>query len=193
MVEFGKTLLVVVGALALIVLIFVVWFIGTYNSLVSTDQTVNEKWSQVENQYQRRADLIPNLVETVKGYAKHESTVFTDVTKARSQWASAKNPDEKMKAAGEMDSALSRLMVVVESYPQLKASETFVALQAQLEGTENRVTVARMDYNTAVREYNVMIKGIPTSIVAGIYGYDDKPFFEAEKGAEKAPKVNFTD
>ena len=114
-------------------------------------------------------------------------------TKARSQWASAKTPDEKMKAAGEMDSALSRLMVVVESYPQLKASETFVALQAQLEGTENRITVARMDYNTAVREYNVMTKRIPTSIVAGIYGYNDKPFFEAEKGAEKAPKVNFTD
>lgn len=191
--DFGKTLLVVVGALAFIVLIVVVWFIGTYNSLVSTDQTVNEKWSQVENQYQRRADLIPNLVETVKGYAAHESKVFTEVTKARSQWASAKTPNEKIKAAGEMDSALSRLMVVVESYPQLKASETFVALQAQLEGTENRVTVARMDYNTAVREYNVMIKRIPTSIVAGIYGYNDKPFFEAEKGAEKAPKVNFTD
>ena len=192
MVDFGKTLLVVVGGLALIVLIVVVWFIGTYNSLVSTDQSVNEKWSQVENQYQRRADLIPNLVETVKGYAAHESKVFIDVTEARSQWASAKTPDEKMKAAGEMDSALSRLMVVVESYPQLKASENFVALQAQLEGTENRVTVARMDYNTAVKEYNVKIKIIPTSIVAGIYGYNDKPFFEAEKGAEKAPKVNFT-
>lgn|SRR3990167_4031031 len=192
MVDFGKTLLVVIGGLALIVLIVVVWFIGTYNSLVSTDQSVNEKWSQVENQYQRRADLIPNLVETVKGYAAHESKVFIDVTEARSQWASAKTPDEKMKAAGEMDSALSRLMVVVESYPQLKASENFVALQAQLEGTENRVTVARMDYNTAVKEYNVKIKIIPTSIVAGIYGYNDKPFFEAEKGAEKAPKVNFT-
>lgn len=190
--DFGKTLLVVIGALALIVLVVVAWFIGTYNSLVSTDQSVNEKWSQVENQYQRRADLIPNLVETVKGYAKHEATVFEEVTKARSQWASAKTPDEKMKAAGVMDSALSRLMVVVESYPQLKASDTFLALQTQLEGTENRVTVARMDYNTAVREYNVKIKTIPTSIVAGIYGYNDKPFFEAEKGAEKAPKVNFT-
>lgn len=192
MVDFGKTLLVVIGALALIVLIVVVWFIGTYNSLVSADQRVNEQWSQVENQYQRRADLIPNLVEIVKGYAKHEATVFEEVTKARSQWASAKTPDEKMKAAGEIDSVLSRLMMVVESYPQLKASETFVALQAQFEGTENRVTVARMDYNAAVREYNVMIKRIPTSIVAGIYGYNDKPFFEAEKGAEKAPKVNFT-
>jgi len=190
--DFGKTLLVVIGVLAFIVLIVIVWFIGTYNSLVSADQSVNEKWSQVENQYQRRVDLIPNLVETVKGYAAHESKVFIDVTEARSRWASAKTPDEKMKAAGEMDSALSRLMVVVENYPQLKASENFVALQAQLEGTENRIAVARMDYNTVVREYNIKIKIIPTSIVAGIYGYDDKPFFEAEKGAEKAPKVNFT-
>jgi LemA protein len=190
--DFGKTLLVVIGVSAAFVLIVVLWYIGTYNSLISTDQSVNEKWSQVENQYQRRADLVPNLVETVKGYAAHESKVFTEVTEARSRWASAKTPDEKIKAAGEMDSALSRLMVVVESYPQLKASENFVALQAQLEGTENRVTVARMDYNTVVREYNVKIKTIPTSIVAGIYGYNDKPFFEAEKGAEKAPKVNFT-
>jgi LemA protein len=190
--DFGKTLLVIIGVSAAFVLIVVLWYIGTYNSLISTDQSVNEKWSQVENQYQRRADLIPNLVETVKGYAAHESKVFTEVTEARSRWASAKTPDEKIKAAGEMDSALSRLMVVVESYPQLKASENFVALQAQLEGTENRVTVARMDYNTVVREYNVKIKTIPTSIVAGIYGYNDKPFFEAEKGAEKAPKVNFT-
>lgn len=192
MVDIGKTLLVVIGVSAFIVLIIVVWFIGTYNSLISADQRVNEQWSQVENQYQRRADLIPNLVEIVKGYAKHEATVFEEVTKARSQWASAKTPDEKMKAAGDIDSALSRLMMVVENYPQLKASDSFVALQSQLEGTENRVTVARMDYNTAVREYNVKIKRIPTSIVAGIYGYDDKPFFEAEKGAEKAPKVNFT-
>jgi LemA protein len=190
--DIGKTLLVAIGALALIVLIIVVWFIGTYNSLVSADQAVNEKWSQVENQYQRRADLIPNLVETVKGYAEHEATVFEAVTKARSQWASAKTPDEKVKAAGEMDSAIARLLVVAEAYPTLKASDNFIALQAQLEGTENRVTVARMDYNTVVKEYNVKTKKIPTSIVAGIYGYNDKPFFEAEKGSEKAPKVNFT-
>lgn len=190
--DVGKTLLVVVGGLAFIVLIVILWFIGTYNSLISVDQTVNEKWSQVENQYQRRADLIPNLVETVKGYAAHEKTVMEEVTKARSQWAAAKSPDEKMKAAGEMDSALSRLMVVVENYPQLKASDNFVALQAQLEGTENRVTVARMDYNTVVKEYNTKIKVIPTSIVAGMYGFADKPYFEAEKGTEKAPKVNFT-
>lgn len=190
--DVGKTLLVIVAGLAFIILIVVLWFIGTYNGLVSVDQTVNEKWSQVENQYQRRADLIPNLVETVKGYASHEKTVMEEVTRARSQWSAAKSPDEKMKAAGEMDSALNKLMVVVENYPQLKASDNFVTLQAQLEGTENRVAVARMDYNNVVKEYNTKIKVIPTSIVAGIYGFADKPYFEAEKGTEKAPKVNFT-
>lgn len=189
MVDFGKTLLVVIGALALIVLIVVVWFIGTYNSLVSADQKVNEQWSQVENQYQRRADLIPNLVKIVEKYAAHEKTVLEDVTKARSQWAAAKTPEEKVQAGEGMKSALDRLMVVVENYPQLKAVDTFVTLQAQLEGTENRVTVARQDYNVAVKEYNVKIRIIPTSIVAGIYGFEDKPFFEAEKGSEKAPKI----
>lgn len=191
MTDIGKTLLVVVGALAFIVLIIIVWFIGTYNGLVASSMTVNEKWSQVENQYQRRADLIPNLVDTVKKYAEHESKVFTEVTNARSQWASAKTQEEKIKAADEMSATLSRLMMVVENYPQLKASENFVALQAQLEGTENRVTVARMDYNTAVKDYNIKIKTIPTSIVAGVYGFEDKPLFEAEKGAEKAPKDIF--
>ncbi len=191
MADIGKTLLVVVGALAFIVLIVIAWFIGTYNGLVASSMTVNEKWSQVENQYQRRADLIPNLVDTVKKYAEHESKVFTEVTNARSQWASAKTQEEKIKAADEMSATLSRLMMVVENYPQLKASENFVALQAQLEGTENRVTVARMDYNTAVKDYNIKIKTIPTSIVAGVYGFEDKPLFEAEKGAEKAPKDIF--
>lgn len=190
--DFGKTLLVVLGIAAFFVLTLVLWFIGTYNSLVSADQDVNAKWSQVENQYQRRADLIPNLVETVKGYAKHEASTFEEVTKARSQWAGAATQNEKMKAAGEMDSALSRLMVVVEAYPDLKASTSFTTLQAQLEGTENRISTERMRYNDAVMAYNIKIKRIPTSIVADIYGYKDRPFFEANKGAENAPKVNFT-
>jgi LemA protein len=190
--DFGKTLLVALGVIAFFVLVLVVWFISTYNGLVSADQDVNAKWSQVENQYQRRADLIPNLVETVKGYAKHESSTFEEVSQSRSQWAGAKTQDEKMKAAGEMDSALSKLMVVVEAYPDLKASTSFTTLQAQLEGTENRISTERMRYNDAVRDYNVKIKRIPTSIVADIYGYKDKPFFEADKGTENAPKVNFT-
>ncbi len=188
--DFGKTLLVVVGALAFIILVIIVWFIGTYNSLISVDQKVNEQWSQVENQYQRRADLIPNLVSIVEKYAAHEKTVLEEVTRARSQWAAAKTPEEKVRAGEGMGTALDRLMVVVENYPQLKAVDTFVTLQAQLEGTENRVAVARQDYNSAVKEYNVKIKTIPTSIVAGIYEFEDKPFFEAEKGSEKAPKIN---
>jgi LemA protein len=190
--DLGKTLLVVIGACAFIVVVLVVWFIGTYNSLVNSDQDVNAKWSQVENQYQRRADLVPNLVATVQGYAKHESSTLEEVTAARSQWAGAKNQDDKMKAATQMDSALSRLMVVVEAYPDLKASSNFATLQAQLEGTENRISTERMRYNDAVRDYNTKIKSIPTSIVADIYGYKDKPYFEAVKGAENAPKVNFT-
>jgi LemA protein len=190
--DFGKTLIAVLGVLAFIVLVIVLWFVGTYNSLVSANQDVNAKWSQVENQYQRRADLVPNLVATVQGYAKHESSTLEAVTQARSQWAGAKTQDDRMKAATEMDSALSKLMVVVEAYPDLKASTSFTTLQAQLEGTENRIATERMRYNDAVRDYNVKIKGIPTSIVADIYGYKDKPFFEATAGAENVPKVNFT-
>ena len=190
--DIGKILLVIFGVLIFSVVIMVGWFVGVHNSIVSSDQSVGAAWSQVENQYQRRADLIPNLVETVKGYAKHEATVFEEVTKARSQWSGAKTPDEKIRAAGEMDSAISRLLVVVEAYPNLKASESYIALQAQLEGTENRISTERMRYNDAVREYNTKIKQIPTSIVANFYGYKEKTFFEADKGAEKVPKVNFT-
>lgn len=190
--DFGKTLLVVVGALAFIVVVFVVWFIGTYNSLVSADQETNAAWSQVENQYQRRADLLPNLVEVVKGYAKHEATVFEEVTKARSQWAGAKSQDEKMKAADEMQSVLSRLMVVVEAYPDLKASASYTTLQAQIEGTENRISTERKRYTEVANAYNIKIKKIPTSLVADIYGYKAKPLFEADAGTNKAPKINLT-
>lgn len=191
--DIGKTLLVVVGVFAFIILIFVIWFISTYNGLVSADQEVNAAWSKVENQYQRRADLLPNLVEVVKGYAKHESTVFEEVTKARSQWAGAKNQDEKMKAGDEMGSALNKLMVVVEAYPDLKASTSFTTLQAQIEGTENRISTERGRYTDVATVYNIKIKRIPTSLVADIYGYKDKPLFEADKGTDKAPKLNFSE
>lgn len=188
----GKLLLAVIGGIALIAIVVIVWFFATYNSLIGAEQNVNEKWSQVESQYQRRADLIPNLVETVKGYATHERTVFEEVTKARSQWASAKTTDDKMKAANNMESAISRLLLVAENYPQLKASDNFIALQSQLEGTENRIAVARMDYNNAVRTYNTKIKTVPTSFVASYYSFQLKTYFEAKKGSEDAPKVNFT-
>jgi len=188
----GKIILVVVGVFAFIIFIFVAWFVTTHNSLVNADQETNAAWSKVENQYQRRADLLPNLVEVVKGYAKHESTVFEEVTKARSQWADAKTPDDKVKAAGEIDSALSRLMVVVEAYPDLKASSNFAALQAQIEGTENRISTERGRYTDIATAYNKKIKGIPTSFIADIYGYKEKPLFQADKGTDKAPKLNMT-
>lgn len=190
--DFGKILLVALGVMAFFILIFVVWFIGTYNGLVSADQEVNAAWSKVENQYQRRADLLPNLVEVVKGYAQHEATVFEEVTKARSQWAGAKSQDEKMKAGEEMGSVLSKLMVVVEAYPTLKASESYTTLQAQIEGTENRISTERGRYTDVATVYNIKIKRIPTSIVADFYGYKDKPLFEADKGTDKAPKLNLT-
>lgn len=188
----GKVLIIVVAIFALIAVMGVTWFVGTYNSLVAADQDVDTAWANVETQYQRRADLIPGLVETVKGYASHERTVFTEVTEARSKWADAKTPQDKIDAAGGMDSAIARLLLVAENYPQLKASDNFRDFQVQLEGTENRIAVARTRYNEVARDYNVKIKSFFTSIVANMYGYEPKPYFEAKKGAEEAPRVNFT-
>ncbi len=178
-------------AIVLIGILFGGWFLITYNGLVSAQEGVDAQWHQVENQYQRRADLIPNLVETVKAYAAQEEKIFTEVTKYRSQWNAATTQDEKIKAAKGMDSSLSRLLVVVENYPQLKSNENFLALQAQLEGTENRIAVERMRYNEKVRDYNTLIKRMPSSIVANTYGFGSKSYFEAEKGAEEAPAVKF--
>jgi LemA protein len=179
--------------IVLALLAFGGWFLFAYNSLVAAGEEADAQWYQVENQYQRTADLIPNLVETVKGYAKQEEKILTEVTKYRSQWAAAKTQEDKIEAAKGMDSALSRLLVVVENYPELKSNENFLALQAQLEGTENRIAVERMRYNEKVREYNKKIKSVPTSVVANMYGFDEKPYFEAERGAEEAPEVKFGD
>lgn len=181
----------VLVAIGIFVLLVGAVFFFTYNGLVSAEEGVDAQWYQVENQYQRRADLIPNLVDTVKGYAAHEEQVFTEVTRYRSQWSAAATQEEKMAAAEGMDSAISRLLVVVESYPQLKANENFLALQAQLEGTENRIAVERMRYNEKVRDYNTQLKRIPSSFVAGMLGSEPKAYFEAEKGAQNVPKVNF--
>lgn len=183
----------VLVAIGIIVLLVGGVFLLTYNGLVSAEEGVDAQWYQVENQYQRRADLIPNLIETVKGYAAHEEKVFTEVAKYRSQWSAAATQGEKMEAAKGMDSAISRLLVVVESYPQLKASENFLALQAQLEGTENRIAIERMRYNEKVRDYNTQLKRIPSSFVAGMLGSEPKAYFEAEKGAQDVPKVNFNE
>lgn len=173
-----------------------------YNSLVEKQQLVEQSWAEVENQYQRRSDLIPNLVATVKGYAKHESATFEKVTEARAKATSvnidASNLNEEtlakfQEAQGELSSALSRLLAVSENYPELKANENFQDLQAQLEGTENRVSTARTRYTQVVADYNSSIKKFPTVIYAGWFGFDAKPQFKAEAGAEKAPEVNFND
>jgi LemA protein len=190
----SKNILIgVIGAIVLIALLIGGWFLSTYNGLVTAQEGVDAGWAQVESQYQRRADLIPNLVATVKGFAAQEENIFIEVTKYRSQWGAAKTQEDKIEAANGMDSAISRLLMVSENYPQLKSNENFLALQAQLEGTENRIAVERMRYNENVRDYNTRIKKMPASIIAGMYGFGPRLYFEADKGAEVAPKVKFNE
>ena len=185
---------------AIIVVIIIFWGIGGYNGMVSLDEGVQNKWADVETQYQRRADLIPNLVNTVKGYAAHESQTLENVVKARSEASSVKvdpqniTPEklaEYQKAQSGVSSALGRLMVIVEKYPDLKANQNFLELQSQLEGTENRINTARRDFNEAAKGFNTEIRRFPKNILAGIFGFEKKAYFEAEKGAEKAPEVQF--
>lgn len=172
------------------------WVVGSYNTLVSLDGKVQNEWSQVEVQYQRRADLIPQLVETVQGAADFESSTLTDVTEARTNWLnSASDPsatiEGQMGAMNSFDSALSRLLVTVESYPTLTATSTFETLQSQLEGTENRVAVARQDYNDTATAYNIEIKKFPMLFFAGFFGFENYPLFESDSGTENAPTVDF--
>lgn len=181
--------LVVIVAIALLVIMS---FAGIYNGIVSKHETITAKWAQVENQLQRRNDLIPNLVNTVKGYAAHEKTVFENVTNARSQWAKAATIEEKVKAAGAIDTALARLLLVVENYPNLKANDTFLKLMDELSGTENRIAVERMRYNEAVKDYNISVRMFPGNMIAGMFGY--KPateYFKAEEKARAVPEVKF--
>ena len=167
------------------------FFKGTYNTFVSLDEAVSGSWAQVENQLQRRYDLIPNLVETVKGYAKHEKSVFIDVTNARSKVGGAGNVSEKIKANNELTTALGRLLVVVERYPELKANQNFIRLQDELAGTENRIAVERRRYNEAVKTYNIKIRSFPANLLAGMYGFDKAAFFEAPEVAKAVPKIKF--
>ena len=180
--------LVVVAAL---VLILVFSGIGTYNRLVTTENNVENKFAAIETNLQRRADLIPNLVETVKGYAAHEQEVLTAISDARARLAGAGTPEEMADADAALSSALSRLLVVVENYPNLKADAQFTRLMDELAGTENRIAVARQDYNNAVSSYNLQIRKFPSSIFAGIFGFERKELFEAREGAENAPEVKF--
>jgi len=178
------------GVAAVIIVIGAV--VGIYNSLVAKDVAVKTAWSQVETQYQRRFDLIPNLVETVKGYKIHEADVFKNIADARAKLAGAGSVNDKISATNGLEGAISRLLVVVENYPNLKADANFRQLMDNLEGTENRISVARMRYNESVQDYNTSVRRFPTVIFAGMFGFDrEKPMFEAQKGAEEAPKVKF--
>lgn len=191
---------IIVGAIALLVIILYSSIKGSYNNMVTKDEAVTSQWGNVENVYQRRLDLIPNLVNTVKGYASHEQETFTKVIEARAKATQVNiNPQnlnaESLKqfqaAQGELSSALSRLMVVVEQYPDLKANQNFLDLQAQLEGTENRIAVERRKFNEVAQDYNTYIRKFPKNIWANIFGFEKKNYFEAEAGAEKAPEVKF--
>lgn len=183
---------ITLGILVVLIIIIGGWLRGTYNGLVRGDVAVKTAWSQVENQLQRRFDLIPNLVETVKGYASHERETLTAVTEARAKVAGAQTVGQKIEANQELGTALSRLLVVVEQYPNLKADQSFIRLQDELAGTENRLSVARRDYNQAVQEFNVRVRSFPTVVLAGMFGFQQAKLFEAGPGAEQAPKVNFS-
>lgn len=192
----NKSLWIVLGIVAVVL----VWGVTTYNGLVSKDEQVASAWANVETVYQRRADLIPNLVNTVKGYAAHESETLTQVTEARAKstsmtidpsTATPAQMEAWMRAQGEVGSALGRLIAISENYPELKADKNFLELQKQLEGTENRISTERRKYNETVRLYNTKIRRFPTNLIAGMFGFEKRVMFEAQEGAEVAPVVEF--
>lgn len=186
-----KIVLGVVIVVVVVGLLVVVSVIGRYNQLVTLQEQVESSWAQVETVLQRRFDLIPNLVNTVKGYAQQESSVFTEVTRLRSQWGQARTVSEKAQVAGSLEGALSRLLLVSERYPELKSNQNFLALQDELSGTENRIAVERRRYNQAVQTYNTAIRRFPTSVIASLAGFEPETYFQATEGAETAPKVEF--
>lgn len=192
----------IVVILLFVGLVAALFFGGTYNKLVTLEQDVNKKWGDVQTVYQRRADLIPNLVNTVAGAANFEKSTLTEVTNARASVGrvqinaseapkTAEQLEEFQRAQGQLSNALSRLLVVTENYPDLKASRSFQELQAQLEGTENRISVERNNFNGSVQNYNTALKRFPTNLIGGMFGFQERPFFKAQEGADKAPTVNF--
>ena len=183
----NKTLLIILG----IILVAALFIGGSYNGLVGKDETVKNAWSQVETQLTRRADLIPNLVQTVKGYAKHESGIMNELAKARAAMIGAKTPGEAQAADTRMTSALGRLMVVVENYPNLKADTQFQSLMDTLEGTENRLAYARNQYNDVVKDYDQSVRIFPGNMIAGLFGFTQKPYFQATEQEKVNPKVEF--
>lgn len=195
-----KKTLIIIAVIALVLVIFYSFFKNTYNNMVKLGEQVDAQWAQVENVYQRRADLIPNLVNTVKGFASQEQEVLIGVVEARAKATSInlnadnltpENLQSFQEAQAGLSSALARLMVVVEQYPELKSNQNFLELQSQLEGTENRIAVERMKFNETTREYNSFVKSFPQNLLAGMFGFEAKPYFEAKEGASEAPKVEF--
>ena len=186
-----KFALVIIGVLVLVGLLFAGQLMSTRNSLVTEQTAIDGQWSQVDVALQRRADLIPNLVETVKGFAKQEQAVIKSVTDARAALIGARNPQEKIAANGQLDSALSRLLVITENYPQLKSNENFLRLQDELAGTENRIAIERRKYNETVQRYNTDIALFPKNIAAGMFGFTAKDYFKADAGSKTVPNVKF--
>ena len=190
--ESGKRNLIIVLVVILVIALAIYsLFAGNYNKFVKMDVAIKAAWSQVENQLQRRYDLIPNLVETVKGFAKQEKSVFVEVTNARAKVGGAGNIPDKIAANNQLSGALSRLLLVVERYPDLKSNQNFMRLQDELAGTENRIAVERMRYNEAVKTYNEAIRSFPANIIAGMFNFIENPYFEAPKEAKTAPQVKF--
>ena len=182
------TLGIIIGA---IVLILIIWFFSTYNKLISLRNKKDDQWSQIEIVLKRRADLIPNLVETVKGYAKHEKGTLDEVIKARNTYLEAKTPEDEIKASGEITGALNKLFALAESYPDLKANTNFLSLQNDLKETEDKITYARQFYNDSVLMYNNKVEMVPSNIVAGMFGFKKGAFFEADEKDKEVPKVSF--
>lgn len=178
----------IVGGILVVVIAFL-W--TSYNGLVAKNEAVDSQWAQVETQYQRRLDLIPNLVEATKGVMKQEQAIFGAIADARTKYGAAKTIDEKASAATGVESALSRLLLIIENYPNLKSADNVQALQVQLEGTENRVSVERMRFNETVQAMNLAVKRFPANLIAGMFGFNERQYFEAAGGAEKAPEVKF--
>ncbi|WP_312700452.1 LemA family protein [Sedimentibacter sp.] len=186
-----KKVLIILAALVVLAVMVVMSTFGSYNSLVAMDEEVNRQWAVVESSLQRRFDLIPNLVETVKGAMAHEEEVFTAIADARARLAGAASVDESVQASNELEGALSRLLVVVENYPELKSNQNVTGLMDELAGTENRINTERNRYNDAVSKYNSAIRSFPKNIMATMFGFEKRPYFEASPGADTAPKVNF--
>lgn len=186
-----KKSFLVFGIIATIILILSALIVPNYNSFINLEENVDQSYAQIENQLQRRLDLIPNLVNTVQGYAAHEEDVLTEISNARARLADANSPKEEATANNELSGALSRLLVVVENYPDLKADQQFSQLMDELSGTENRISVARKDYNERVAEYNKKVKSFPGVIMANVIGFEEKEYFEANPSAQQAPKVDF--